>query len=126
MARILIIDDDPMTRSFLMDVCEQFLRHETAQARNLQEALELTATFSPDAVLLDRRLEESDAEDYLTALARTAPDALKIPKWIISGERPIEWDTARTAGFGVAGYLVKPCRMDELKAALESVLGDKK
>jgi DNA-binding response OmpR family regulator len=123
MARILIIDDDSLTRNFLTDACEQFMGHETAQARNLEEALELTASFSPDAILLDQRLGEHNAGDYLKAVAETIPYAVKTPKWIVSGERPLDWDEELMKSNGVAGYFVKPCRMDELKAALDAALG---
>jgi len=122
MSSILIIDDDPVTRGFLRDVCAQYLGHKVSEAASVKEALALTRAAAPDAVLIDRRLGDGSAEDYFQALAKTAPSALGIPKLIITGERPLDWDADAMAAFGVAGYLVKPCRLDEIKAALDSAL----
>jgi DNA-binding NarL/FixJ family response regulator len=122
MAAILVVDDDPSIRGFLRDVCEQYLGHKVVEAATLKDAVALMRSAAPDAVLIDRHFGDGEVEDCLESLAIAAPETLKIPKWIITGERPLDWDAAAMAALGVEGYLVKPCRMDEIKAALQSSL----
>ncbi|MFA5160805.1 MAG: response regulator [Elusimicrobiales bacterium] len=122
MARVLIADDDPLAREFLRDVCIRCLGLKTVEAKNLREAVAITAEGGLDAVLIDQNLGDGKAEDYFAAAAKMGGAAASVPKWLITGQRPLNWDSPAMSARGVKGYLVKPCHMDEIRAALEPLI----
>jgi len=122
MPRILIVDDDTVSREFLRDVCERYLGYKTVEAKGLREAIVATSAGGIDAVLIDQNLGDGKAGDYFAALAKMGEETRAIPKWMITGQRPLDWDASAMSACGVLGYLVKPCHMDEIKAALERTI----
>ena len=66
-ARVLIIDDEPVFRV----IAEEALSSEGFEIRTtgtLRGAREKLAAWSPDVVLLDRRLPDGDGIDFLKAI----------------------------------------------------------
>jgi CheY-like chemotaxis protein len=113
MARLLILDDDPVMRTFLKDVFERIGGHEVQEADRVQTALKLVKSRKFELMLIDQRLPDGTAYDFLEAAARI-PEADRIPKWLITGEKPLAFDLARWAPAGLKGCLVKPVRLEQL------------
>jgi len=118
--RVLIADDDQVVRLFLFEVLGKVLGFEVEEATTVSEAARKTVSGKYDLVLVDRHLADGTLEDYCAALTKDG-GGLDVPKWVVTGEKPLEWDDSRMQACGIRGYLVKPCRIDELKAALETV-----
>lgn len=118
MARILVLDDDPTTRQFLRDILEKILKHQVSEAGSVGKALELAGGQAFDLMLLDLRLPDGTAMDVCKGLKERGTGA-DVPKWVITGEKPLDWDEALWASFGVRGCLVKPFPIEKLVGLIE-------
>ncbi len=116
MARILVVDDEQLT----LDMLAAFLRligHESVGTLSRSQTLDRLAYDLPDAVLLDIMLPDGSGIDICREL-RARPDTAHLPIVMISAMSPPLTKEAEAAGAN--GYLMKPIRLDELKAALLS------
>ena len=116
MTRILIVDDDVE----LVKLMETFLigeGYEIAKSHDSRLALELTATLSPDLVLLDIVLGDEDGRDVLREL-RLISD---VPTIFLTG-RGLESERIAGLKLGADDYIVKPFSLGEVSARIESVL----
>lgn len=115
MARILVVDDEQLT----LDMLAAFLRligHESVGVLNCRQTLDRLAYDLPDAVLLDIMLPDGNGIDLCREL-RARPDTAHLPIVMISAYSPPLVREAEEAGAN--GYLMKPIRLNDLKAALE-------
>ena len=123
MAKILLLEDDPRLRQFLRDAIGGFLKHEVRAASGLQEALSLARSIPFDLMLLDQRLRDGTALDFCRALPKSC---LSVPKWILTGEKPLAWDSRLWDSLGVRGYLLKPVSLELLTDTIGSCLESRK
>jgi len=120
-ARILVVDDDPMVRRS----CERILGEE--YALTLVEsgeaglaALGSASTF--DLALVDLKLPDISGLDFL----RKAPDAFPdLPIIIITGYSTIK-SAVEAIKMGAFDYVAKPFNPDELAAAVEKALRERR
>ena len=112
---ILIVDDEHLARERLKKLLQSLPEHHlVGEAGSGDEALALIQTHDPDLVLLDVRMP--------------GPDGLEVAKQIAAMDDPptlifcSAYDEYALEAFGVhaAGYLVKPVREEQLKAAIDS------
>jgi DNA-binding response OmpR family regulator len=121
--RILIVEDDRVTRTFLADnlVADG---HEPLLADCARDALRLARTHGPEAVLLDLGLPDRDGLRLLEELrsgeagGRIDPD---LPVVVLTG-RADELDRIRGLERGADDYVVKPFSYPELRLRLLAVL----
>jgi diguanylate cyclase (GGDEF)-like protein len=115
--RVLVVDDDP-----------EFLKVATAlgreraidvvAARNSAEALALAAAATPDAALLDLRLDASDVSSFELARAlRALPGCESLPLAFVSGQGGLADRIAATHAGGSL-YLTKPLDAEQLSSAV--------
>ncbi|MCJ7434933.1 MAG: response regulator [Anaerolineales bacterium] len=118
--RVLIADDIQETRRNINLMASALDNLEVvAIASNGRQALEMTAKYYPDIVLMDINMPIMDG---LTAAGQILKISPNIGCIIISGERDPE--TIRDAmSMGIQEYLIKPFTVDELEAAVERVSG---
>jgi two-component system sensor kinase FixL len=110
---VLVVDDDPDTRSNLCDILElDHYRIETAGTA--AEVLGRNDWSRISAVLLDRRLPDSNAEEVLPRLRQLAPDTAIL---IVTGYADLQGATAALRQ-GAADYILKPINPDALRASL--------
>ena len=112
MARILVVDDEKLSRTLIADVGES-LGHEVSAAATIREGLTL-AQRGVDVVLLDVLLPDGDGLAHVETFAQMPgrPDVI-----IITGYGNA--DAAETAlRSGAWEYLVKPLRVRDLSQAL--------
>lgn len=118
--RFLIVDDHPLFREALrFAVKAAYGNAEVSECASLSEALE-TIDSQPqfDLALLDLRIPDATGFDGLVKLRTMYPS---LPIVIVSGhEDPEIVNNART--YGIAGYIPKSIRKDELTAAITSVI----
>ncbi|MBA3937168.1 MAG: response regulator, partial [Planctomycetes bacterium] len=116
--RILVVDDEPL----VLDTIVPFLGRCGHQALALATVAEAAAALEAgqeavDLVIADVRLAEGDAAQ-LTQLSRTHRPALHVI--LMSGQTQAH-DLRRALDAGVAGFLRKPVKLDELRLLVEHV-----
>jgi two-component system, chemotaxis family, chemotaxis protein CheY len=121
--RILIVDDSPAMRTFIRRVID-LSGIEVAkylQASNGREALEMLSAERVDAVLTDINMPVMNGEELLRHLSEN--EALRaIPVIVISTDAS-GCRMERMRALGARGYLGKPFRPEQLRAAIEEGIG---
>lgn len=123
-ATILLVEDDPVTRTFLADNLTAD-GYELLTADCVSDALRLLETKSPDLALVDLGLPDRDGLE-LVRHVRTADGIAgrvdsELPLLIVSGrggglERMRGWER------GCDDYVVKPFEYPELRARVAALL----
>lgn len=116
MARLLLVEDDPM----ILNALTAFLREEgfeTETADGQRAALELLSRHSFDLVLLDITLREGNGFD--TCQAIKAQSAVPVFFLTVSGD---ESSTVTGLDMGADDYIAKPFRPRELLSRIRSAL----
>lgn len=119
MAHFLVIDDDP---TILLAVAT-LLRHagyEVTATSNPEEAVELAAGRSLDAIVLDVKMPGLSGFDVLEAL-RSEPRTRAIPVLFLSS-RAGGADRVRGLRQGASDYLAKPFEPEELLLRLQRLI----
>jgi two-component system copper resistance phosphate regulon response regulator CusR len=116
-ARLLVIDDDVPTASYL----ERGLREQGFEARALMDARAATETIlrdRPDLVILDSMMP---GKEGLTILAEVRQAGCQVPILMLTARDSIQ-DRVRGLEAGADDYLIKPFALSELLARIGSVL----
>ena len=117
MAKILIVDDEPLT----VEMLSTFLKlsgYEAVGALSCSQTWDKLAYEEPDAILLDIMLPDGNGLEVCQKLREEVRWA-DTPIIIISAHTPPM--TAEATQAGASGYLVKPIKLDALRAALRDV-----
>jgi DNA-binding NarL/FixJ family response regulator len=116
--RVLIADDHPVFRDGLASLLgTQPDVTVVATAADGAEAVALTATHSPDVVVMDLQMPELNGIDATRVLAETQPDVRVLV--FTMGEEDGTVLAAMRAG--ARGYLVKGASQDEVARAISTV-----
>lgn len=117
--RVCILEDEAATRQLLEEIVQntEGMRVSGVFAR-AEDALTQIGLLVPHVFLVDLRLAGMGGVDFTQQVRKCAPH-LKI--LIVSGciEGRLFWETIHA---GAHGYLTKPFRPDELRAAIKSIL----
>ncbi len=113
---ILVIEDDPDTRANLHDILE-LDSHRVATAGSAAEALEQLRLRRFAAVILDRRLPDTTAEEIMPKLKAANPGGAVI---IVTGYSDLEGAISALRQ-GATDYILKPLNADALRASLGRV-----
>ena len=115
-ARVLVVDDDPVVRRSCQRILQQ--DHEVLLAENGSDGLALLAAEPFDLALVDLKLADVSGMDILAQAGDRFPD---VPIIIITG-----YSTVRSAveaiKTGAFDYVAKPFTPDEIEAAVEKAL----
>jgi hypothetical protein len=115
--RVLVIDDDADTRSNLQDILEMD-QCRVELAGSFAEALQGRDWKKLAAILMDRRLPDGMAEDFLPVVRERAPQASII---MITGFADL--NGAITAlRHGANDYILKPINADALRATVARLI----
>jgi DNA-binding response OmpR family regulator len=117
MAKILIVDDEPLT----IDMLSMFLNltgHQPVGALSINQAWDKLAYEDPQAILLDIMLPDGNGLD-LCAELRKKTETSTLPIIMISAHAPPMIVEANKVGAN--GYLAKPIKLDALTAMLARV-----
>jgi len=115
--RLLIVDDHPMVREGLRSMLAGERMEIVGEAANGREAVQTLTETSPDVVLLDLELPDTDG---LTLLRRIRDIAPGVPVLIVTmHEDPARVRQAVQAG--AAGYVLKGVGRAELLASVRAV-----
>jgi len=121
MARILFVDDDPLTLETLKRSAELF-GHEAILASSGEQAQILIGEQLPELILTDMMLPDMDGLSLVKNLKQN-PSIAKIPVVMLSASPEID---ARQLALeaGAEEFLSKPIRLQTLQEVIERYTGD--
>jgi len=119
-ARILVVDDEPQIRRFLVPALEAS-GYEALTADSGGEALRLAAAMTPAAIILDLGLPDIDGLAVIARIRRWS--AVPI---IVLTARAGEADIVAALDSGANDYVPKPFGIGELLARLRAALRDRR
>jgi DNA-binding response OmpR family regulator len=114
--RILVVDDDPITREVLRGVLER-AGHEVREAADGRAGLRELYAASPDLVILDVEMPELDGWATLERIR----DLSDVPVLMLTA-RETELERVRGLKGGADDYVVKPFGHQELAARVQALL----
>ena len=115
-ARILVIDDEGPIRHFLK-IALASGGLDVVEAENGRKGIELAATATPDAIILDLGLPDIDGKDVIVAIREWS----KAPLLVLS-VRDGEAEKISALDAGADDYVTKPFSTGELMARLRVLL----
>ena len=118
MANILVIDDEMGIRELLSEILGDE-GHAVATAENAQQARELRTSSSPDLILLDIWMPDTDGVTLLKEWQREG--LLTVPVIMMSGHATIDTAVEATR-IGALNFLEKPITMQKLLKAVQQGL----
>ncbi len=118
--KILIIDDDEMSRSILSEAMGAW-SYVPIQVENTRSALELFDTEQPALTLLDINLSDGAGLDALQKIKQHQPNAIVV---MITGDISIE-DVTAALRAGACDFITKPINPDKLRIIVDSCLAPK-
>jgi CheY-like chemotaxis protein len=117
--RVLIVDDDPLSRELLAD-CLETLDLNIDQAHDGIEALSVIQQARPDLMLVDIQMPRMDGFELLRHL-RNRTDTRRIPIFAISAFA-MAGDAERALAKGFNQYITKPVSLGKLRKLVENTL----
>ena len=118
MALVLIAEDAWMTRRMVSKAL-QTNGHETLEASNGCECLEMVSTLAPDCIILDLLMPEMDGLEVLAALSQQHP---RIPVIVMTADIQ-ETSRQRCLNLGATAVINKPLDSELLLHELQKALG---
>lgn len=121
---VLLVDDSDTIRGAIAKAfaMAKLPMDEVVQARDGEEALEILRQRWIDIVLTDIHMPRMGGDDLLRA-AKSDPSLRDVPIAVVSTEGSrTRIDQLRE--LGMADYLRKPCRPEEIRDLLHRVLGE--
>ncbi|MCE8417808.1 response regulator transcription factor [Rhodovulum sulfidophilum] len=115
-SRILIVDDDAVTRAMLRGILGE-AGHHVGEARTSDEARAAIRNAAWDLVLLDRRLPDGDG----LLLIRRVQESCRCPIIVLSVMRD-EQDRMLGIGLGAVDYISKPFNANEIRLRIRNLL----
>jgi two-component system chemotaxis response regulator CheY len=117
MATILIVDDSAFMRMRCVATVKE-LGHETIEAGDGQEAIDIYKEQKPQAVLLDITMPNTDGLTALREILAIDPDA-KVAMVTAMGQQGMVMEAIKV---GAKDFVVKPFEPARIKAALEKLV----
>lgn len=119
MTRVLLVDDEALIREAYAELLVDHGYHVTT-ARDGVDALSVARESSPDVVVTDVLMPESDGFDLITELKGVLPE---VPVIAISGGGRMHAGgyLQMASMLGAVAVLTKPIRIGDLLRALESL-----
>lgn len=121
MARILFIDDDPMTLETLKRSIELF-GHQAVLARSGEQAQELVVEQTPDLIMTDMNIPDMDGISLVKQFKQD-PQTAQIPVVVLSASPEIDAGEISLAA-GAEEFLTKPVRLEKLQSVIDRYTND--
>lgn len=103
--RVLIAEDDPMTRSTVTELLSALGYMVVAEVASGAEAIEKAKQLTPDAVLLDVHMPGSGGVQAAEEIASTLPGTAVV---LITGDASVSLSASEVAKSGAVALLSKP------------------
>ncbi len=114
--RVLIVDDDPLSREFLSEAVKA-LGFDTEAVAGGAQGLERARTKHFDLVFTDLRMPQMDGIEFIRELARACPG---LPSVLITAHGTVE-AAVDAMKHGAVDLLVKPCTPETLELTIRRI-----
>jgi CheY-like chemotaxis protein len=121
-AILLAVDDSPANLELLKGLFED--EFDVRLAKSGAAAMNALARFSPDIVLLDVMMHGMSGFDVMKIMKKDT-NMGNIPIVIITSDSSGE-TAAKADEFGADGFIAKPYRVDDLRAAINAALNSRR
>ena len=112
--KVLIVEDDAASREYLIDGIES-LGHETREAEDGSQGLEVFYAFHPDLVLSDVQMPKMNGLELLETIRGENPETIVVIMTAFGSEKY----AVRALRAGASNYLSKPLRLSELGSIIQ-------
>lgn len=116
--RVLLVDDERYMRVFVGKVLGGFIHCKVIEARDGQEAVDLSRTADPELILLDINMPRLDGVQALAQIRTFKPDTPIVMLTSISEEAIVE----ECVNKGASSFIRKDLRADLLQVELQEML----
>ncbi len=116
MKRIAIVEDDPLMREEFGEMLRR-AGYETVEICDFKNAAQTLLTLSPDLVLLDLNLPDTNGFEICQEIKRKS----SIPVFVLTSRDQLR-DELHALDLGADEYLTKPCRRERLLARTANLL----
>jgi two-component system alkaline phosphatase synthesis response regulator PhoP len=116
-SKVLVVDDEPVVRSFLVRVLEQG-GYSAQAAHNGREALQRLEESPFDLLLTDIKMDQLDGVQLLAQARTQYPDMAVI---LLTGHATVQ-SAVEALRLGAHDYLLKPAKNEDILAAVASGL----
>jgi DNA-binding NtrC family response regulator len=115
--RVLVVDDDKLSREFLAHATEA-LGYQALAVSSGAAALEALNQSSFDLVLTDLRMPEMNGLELVERLQSDHPE---VPSVVVTAHGSID-DAVKALRIGAADFLMKPCSPDTLSMVIDRLV----
>ncbi len=122
LARILVVDDDEVMRTFVVNSLRRIGIQAIEVAADGASALRTMVSFKPDLVLTDIHMQPMDGLEFVQHLRQHSNPMIKNMKVIFMSADASTETLEQALPLGTFGYIVKPPRPETLQTKLEQAL----
>jgi CheY-like chemotaxis protein len=122
LARILVVDDDEVMRTFVVNSLRRLGLQQIETAIDGGTALQAMVAFKPDLVLTDIHMQPMDGLAFVRQLRAHSNPLVKTMKVIFMSADASTSTLENAMPLGTYGYIVKPPNLTTLKAKIEQAL----
>lgn len=122
LARVLVVDDDEVMRTFVVNSLRRLGIQSIEVATDGASALRAMVTFRPNLVLTDIHMKPMDGLEFVQQLRAHTNPLVNEMKVIFMSADASAATLQEAMPLGTYGYIVKPPRLDTLKAKIELAL----
>ena len=120
-ARVLIVEDDAVMRTFVESSLRRMGIHSIETCVDGISALTTMVKFKPDLILTDVHMQPMGGLEFVKKLRGASSTIFKNTKVIFMSADASAETIGEALPLGIVGYIVKPPRLEALKAKLEQV-----
>ncbi len=122
LARVLVVDDDEVMRTFVVNSLRRLGIQSIETAVDGGSAIRTMMTFKPNLVLTDIHMKPMDGLEFVQHLRAHSNPLIKDMKVIFMSADASSATLQEAMPLGTFGYIVKPPRLDTLQAKIELAL----
>ena len=120
--RVLVVDDDPLTRAFVSELLRRTGIHQIEEAADGKSALVAAIKFQPDIIFSDIHMEPMGGIEFVKQLrALPNPTVAKRRVILMTADTGKEILT-EALPLGIRGYIIKPLTLDGIKAKIQAAM----
>jgi CheY-like chemotaxis protein len=122
LARVLVVEDDAVMQAFVVNSLQRLGVPSIEIASDGQSALRAMMVFKPHVVLTDIHMQPMNGLDFVREMRAHPSPMVKNMKVIFMSTDASTATLEDAMPLGTFGYIVKPPRLNTLKAKLEQAL----
>lgn len=120
--RVLVVEDDPVMRDYIKTSLKRLGVQGIEECSDGIAALKSLTRFAPDLILTDVHMKPLSGLDFVKKLRSLPHAAAKDVKVLFMSADSSSETMGVAVRLGILGYMVKPPKLEYLKAKIESML----